>query len=467
MSFDYRELLSEKISKREHLYNKYLNAQLLKVLKTIDFDVTYVKGTGCYIQDENANRYLDFLSGFGVFALGRNHPIVKENLIAALNDDLPNLVQMEASVMPAMLAEKLVSLLQTESKGSPRLTKVFFTNSGAESIESAIKFARAYTNKNRLVYFNHAFHGLTTGALALNGSEEFKTGFGNLLESTMVEFGSIGSVEKELRRMDVAAVVIEPIQGKGVFEANLDFYKELSQVCKRYSALLVVDEVQSGIGRTGKWFCFQHYDILPDIVTVSKALSGGFIPVGAMITSKEIFESVYNKMEKAMIHSSTFGQNHLAMVAGLATLNVIEQENIIDNVNQTGGYLIDRLRELQTRAEIIKEVRGRGLMVGIEFKEPRSLVAKSRFKLLETAKKGLFSQLIVGPLYSKHRILTQVAGENMNIIKLLPPLIVTKKEIDYFMDAFEDVLLDAQNSSALMIDFGKKLIRGAKEFRQI
>jgi acetylornithine/succinyldiaminopimelate/putrescine aminotransferase len=461
MSFDFRDLLSSKITKRESLYNKYLNAQLLKVLKTIDFDVTYVKGSGCYLEDINSNRYLDFLSGFGVFALGRNHPVIRDNLIAALNEDLPNLVQMEASVMPALLAEKLVALVNSD------LTKVFFTNSGAESVESAIKFSRAYTKRNKIVYFNHAFHGLTTGALALNGSSEFKLDFGNLIDTKMAEFGSIASVEKELRSQDVAAVIIEPIQGKGVFEATPEFYLELSEICRRYSTLLIADEVQTGIGRTGKWFCFQHYGIKPDIVTVSKALSGGYVPVGAMITTKEIFESVYNKMEKAMIHSSTFGQNHLAMVAGLATLHTIEDENIIDNVIETGDYLIQRLRDLQMTSEIIKEVRGRGLMVGIEFKEPKSLVAKGRFKLLESAKKGLFSQLIVGPLFSKHRILTQVAGENMNIIKLLPPLIATVQEIDQFMYAFEDVLDDAVNSSSLMIDFGRKLIKGAKEYRQI
>jgi acetylornithine/succinyldiaminopimelate/putrescine aminotransferase len=471
MSFDFRELLNSKIDKRESLYNRYLNSQLLKVLKTIDFDVTYTKGYGCYLEDLNSNRYLDFLSGFGVFALGRNHPVVKQNLIAAINEDLPNLVQMEASVMPALLAEKLVEVVNAfpvkQSGTNSSLTKVFFTNSGAESVESAIKFAKAFTKKDRIIYFNHAFHGLTTGAISVNGSNEFKTGFGKLLNTTMVEFGSVGAVEKELRAADVAAVIIEPIQGKGVFEAQLDYYIELEEICRKYSTLLIADEVQTGLGRTGKWFCFQHYGINPDIVTVSKALSAGFIPVGAMICSKEIFDSVYSKMERAMVHSSTFGQNHLAMVAGLTVLNVIEEENILENVNTVGSYLNEKLTIIKDETDIIKEVRQRGLIVGIEFKEPKSFIAKSRFKLLESAKKGLFSQLIVGPLFSKHKILTQVAGENMNIIKLLPPLIVNKEQVDYFIEAFKDVIEDAGSSSTLMFDFGKKLVKGAKEYRQI
>ncbi len=204
-------------------------------------------------------------------------------------------------------------------------------------------------------------------------------------------------------------------------------------------------------------WAYEHYGLQPDVITISKALSGGYIPVGATLCSAAVFDRVYSKMERAVVHSTTFGRNQLAMVAGLATLQVMDDEGIVQRAEQTGAALREALAPLVARYELLHEVRGLGLMVGLVFGEPESLRLRSRWKMLESARKGLFSQLVVGPLFTRHRILTQVAADNVNIVKLLPPLIAGQEEVDYFVGALDDVLADAHRNSALIFEFGKTL----------
>jgi acetylornithine/succinyldiaminopimelate/putrescine aminotransferase len=200
----------------------------------------------------------------------------------------------------------------------------------------------------------------------------------------------------------------------------------------------------------------QHYGLVPDIITTSKALSGGYVPVGAMISSTAVSDSVYSSMERALVHSSTFKNNQLAMVAGLATLSVIEDEQLVEKARVTGELFETALAPLVERHEVFQEVRGKGLMIGLVFGAPSSPRARAKFRLLEAAHKGLFSQLIVGPLFQRHGILTQVAGDSMNVVKLLPPLICGKEEVDYFVDALDDVLKDVSRNS-LIFEFGRTL----------
>ena len=262
--------------------------------------------------------------------------------------------------------------------------------------------------------------------------------------------------EAELRHRDVAAYLVEPIQGKGVHLAAPEYWQAVETLCHSHGTLLICDEVQTGLGRTGKLWAHEHYGIAPDIITVSKALSGGYIPVGAMISSTAISDSVYSSMERAVVHSSTFKNNQLAMVAGLATLSVIDDEGLVDRARRTGEAFDRALAPLLERHEVFHAVRGKGLMIGLVFGRPAAKVARARFRLLETAHKGLFSQLIVGPLFQRHGILTQVAGDRMNVVKLLPPLICGQEEVDYFAEALDDVLGDA-NRSSMIYDFGKTL----------
>ena len=456
MSFDLESLVDARRGLNFKLHQEFLNPQLARVLKTLGMDRYYERGEGCYLIDREGERYLDFLSGFGVYALGRSHPVVKKALHDALDMDLPNLVQLDCALLPGLLAEALVGRLH-EGIG-----RVFFSNSGAEAVEAAIKFSRYATGRPRVLYADHAFHGLTNGALSLNGGKEFRDGFGPLLPGCdSVGFGDLAALERELARGDVAAFVVELIQGKGVYLAPEEYWTAAEQLCRKHGTLFVADEVQTGLGRTGKMWAYEHYGLRPDLVTVSKALSGGYVPIGATACSVEVFDRVYSKMERAVVHSTTFGRNQLAMVAGLATLQTIDDEDIVERARLSGEAFEKALTPLVDKYELFHEVRGKGLMIGLVFGEPSSLRLKSRWKMLEGARKGLFSQLIVGPLFNRHRILTQVAADNVNIVKLLPPLVCGQEEIDHFVDALDDVLNDAHRNSSLVFEFGKTLAKSA------
>lgn len=455
MSFELRDVLERRAGEQLALYGRNVNPQLVRVLKTIGFDRQYVRAAGCYLYDAGGARYLDFLAGFGVFGLGRSHPVVKKALHDALDADLASLVQLDTPLLAGVLAEELLKRLH------PGMGRVFFTSSGAEAVEAALKFSRYATKRRRIVYCDHAFHGLTYGALSVNGGKEFRKGFGPYLPGVdEVPFGDADALEKALRSRDVAAFVVEPIQGKGVNVAPRAYWDAVQELCHRYGTLLVVDEVQTGLGRTGRLWAHEHWGLVPDVVTVSKALSGGYVPVGAMVCSTEVSDSVYSSMERALVHSSTFKNNTLAMVAGLATLQTIDDEDLVDRARVTGDAMAKALAPLLDRHDLFQLVRGEGLMVGLVFGEPSGGGARARFKLLELAHKGLFSQLVVGPLFQRHRILTQVAGDSMNVVKLLPPLVAGQDEVDLFVEALDDVLTSARKSSAL-VSLATTLTRGA------
>ncbi len=456
MGFELEKLLAEREGENFRLHQMYMNPQMPKVLKTIGMDRFYARGEGCYLYDRAGEKYLDFLAGFGVFALGRSHPTVKKALHDAIEADLPNMVQMDCALLPGLLAEELVG------RAHAGIERCFFTNSGAEANEAAIKFARYATRRPRVLYADHAFHGLTYGALSLNGGKEFREGFGPLLPGCdEVPFGDAEALERELRRQDVAAFVVEPIQGKGVNVASEEYWHAAAAACRRHGTLLVADEVQTGLGRTGKLWCHQHYGIEPDMITVSKALSGGMVPVGAMLCSAQIYDKVFDTMDRVLVHSSTFKSNQLAMVAGLATLQAIDEEEIVERARRTGEHFEKALAPLVDKYELFHLVRGKGLIIGLVFGEPKSLTLKARWRMMETARRGLFSQLIVVPLFHRHRILTQVAGDNMNVVKLLPPLIAGEEEVEYFVGALDDVLADAHRNSGLLFEFGKTLVKSA------
>jgi len=454
MPFDVARTFAERSGENFALHERFMNPQLARTLRTLGFDRNYVRAEGSYLYDDAGQQYLDFLSGFGVYALGRSHPAIKAALHQALDLDLPNMIQMDCALLPGLLAEQLVG------RTHPGIRRVFFCNSGAESVEAAIKFSRHSTGRSKILYAEHAFHGLTTGALALNGGKEFRKGFGTLLETAAVPFGDLAALEQQLRGNDVAAFIVEPIQGKGVYCAPAEYWRAAQALCRKHGTLLVTDEVQTGLGRTGRFFCHEHWGLEPDIITISKALSGGFVPIGAMLTTEKVFASVYDSMEDALKHSTTFGRNQMAMVAGLATLAAFDDEDLIGRAERTGADLQDKLRGLAEKYELIKDIRGIGLMVGIEFGEPQSKSAARRFRTLERLRTGMFSQMVVVPLFHRHRIITQVAADNVNIIKLLPPLISGPAEVDYFVAALDDVMADAQRGSGLTVEFGRTMARG-------
>jgi ornithine--oxo-acid transaminase len=436
---------------RFSLHKHRLNEQMVRVLKTIGYDVGFCKGRGQYLYDRADNRYLDLLSGFGVFALGRNHPAIRAALKSVLDADLPNLVQMDVSTLAGILADRLLALV-------PHLDKVFFANSGAESVEAAIKFARAATGRSGIAYCSHAFHGLTFGALSLNGDETFRRGFEPLLpDCVCVPFNDLGALDRALSGRRMAAFVVEPIQGKGVILPDDDYLKGAEQLCRRYETLFVADEIQTGIGRTGKFLAGEHWGIEPDMVLLAKALSGGHVPIGAVLMRKGIHDKVFNRMDRAVVHGSTFAKNDLAMAAGIATLEVMRTEKLIENAARTGERLRRDLSALVGGYELLKDVRGKGLMIGVEFGAPGSLKLKASWNMLETASKGLFCQLITIPLFKQHKILTQVAGHASHTIKLIPPLVIDDADCDWIVRAFDDVIADSHRLGAVW-SLGKTLV---------
>jgi ornithine--oxo-acid transaminase len=458
-STDLIGLAAARENERFALHSKYLNEMWVRVLKTIGYDVGFTRGVGPYLYDRAGDRYIDLLSGYGVFAVGRNHPKIRDALIGVLNGELANLAQFDVSVLAGVLAERLLEY-------APWLDKAFFANSGAEAVEAAIKFARHATGRSAIVHCSHSFHGLSYGALSLNGDAIFKKGFGPLLsDAREVPFDDLAALEEALRGRDVAAFFIEPIQGKGVNIPHDDYLKGVSDLCRKYGTLFVADEIQTGVGRTGKFLAIDHYAVEPDMVLLAKALSGGHVPVGVVLTRKWIFDNVFDRMDRAVVHGSTFSKNDMAMAAGLATLDVLKQERMIENAAAKGERLLAAFRKMALGYELISDVRGKGLMIGIEFGPPKSLMLKATWNLLETANSGLFGQLICIPLFKDHKLLTQVAGHGNPTIKLLPALTLSDADCDWIETAFDAVIADAHKAPSAVWSLGKTLAEHAIKAR--
>ncbi len=429
------DLLESRAGEAMALNQRHLNPKLGRVVHTLGFDREWVQGRGAYLIDRAGDAYLDLLSGYGVFSLGRNHPHVKDQLQRVLEADTPSLPQLGVSTLAGVLAEELIA-------HSPApLDAVLLTNSGTESVEAAIKLARAAQGRPRIIYCERGFHGLTMGAVSINGNAEFRERFGPFVpDCAAVPFGDLEALERELTRGDVAAFIVEPVQGKGVFLAPDGYLRGAQDLCHRAGALLVIDEVQTGLSRTGRFLALEHWGVEPDIVTLAKALSGGYVPVGALLASRKVFDATFDSMERSVVHGSTFGGGDLAAAAALATLAVIERERLTERAAELGELLLNLTRPLVDEFEIVREVRGLGLIWAIELGPPSGRAARRLWEAVERRQPGLFAQMVTVPLFHEHRILTQVAGHHMNIVKALPPLVIEEDDVARFAAALREVL---------------------------
>jgi ornithine--oxo-acid transaminase len=435
--FDLKALLDGRSGDDHDRWARTINPQFVRVLRTIGFDRTWARGEGAYLFDDDGNRYLDMLGGFGMVNVGRNNPRVRAALAQFLELETPGAVQLGVTALPGLLAEALLARVPA------RLERCLFTSTGTEAVEAALKLGRAATKRPRVISADHAFHGLTLGSLSANGNPEFTDRFQPLLPGfERVPFGDLGALEEQLRREDVAVFLIEPVQGKG---NNLppDGYLEGAQaLCRTYGTLFCVDEVQTGFGRTGKMFAFEHWGLEPDLVPVAKSLSGGYVPVGALLMSRAVHEAVFDSMEHAVSHGSTFAPNELAMVAGLATLHELDEQQLVERSARLGEKLLELTRPFADEFDVVREVRGLGLMWAIEFAEPSS--GSLSWRLVERMQSGLFAQLVVAPLFARYRILSQVAGHKLVVIKVLPPLVVTDADVEYFVDSLHSAIKRAR-----------------------
>jgi ornithine--oxo-acid transaminase len=425
-------------------YNDYVNPQWVTLLNLLGMNVEYERCLGCELFTKDGRRVLDFLSGYCVHNIGHNHPYI----IQALKDEMdrcgPAMLQSHVSEIAGDLARRLCELAGGE------LEKVSFGSSGSESVEAAIKFARATTGRAEIIYAKSSFHGLTTGALSLMNDAFWREGFGPLLPDTHgVPFGDIAALETAVASKHHAAFIIEPLQAEsGIHVPARAYLQQAQELCRRTGTLFVLDEVQTGMYRTGTFLAAHQFDVQPDMVVLAKALSGGLIPVSAVLMTNKIYHAVYSSLKRAIVHTSTFSENSLSMRAGLAALDVLQDEQLGPRALHLGELFRAKLRRELAGFEIVNEVRGMGLLSGIEFVPPKKLAFRVLYGAFHKIHPAMFGQIVVMRMFREKGILTQICGNNFMVLKAAPPLMVTSEQLDEFVEAIRDVVEMAQTSLA-------------------
>jgi ornithine--oxo-acid transaminase len=432
----------------DETYSEHVNPQWVRLLSLLEMNVRYTRCVGAELFTSDGDRILDFLSGYCVHNLGHNHPSV----IAALHEELdrcgPAMLQSHVPELAGELAAKLCRL------AGGRLEKVYFCSSGSEGVETIIKFARLFTKRSGLLYCTGAFHGLTCGALSLMADSTWAQGFAPLLPGAeSVPLANLAELETKLATKKFAAFVVEPVQSEaGVRVPPADYLRGAQALCKKYGTLFVLDEVQTGLYRTGSFLAAHHWALDPDMVVLAKALSGGLVPSGAVLMSDEIYESVYSSLGRSIIHTSTYSENGLAMRAGLATLQTLQDEDLGKSSEMMGRLLRQSLTDALSGYEMVAEVRGLGLLNGIEFRRPESWQLRVPFEAFRKIHEGMFGQIIVGKLFREHNFLTQMCGNNFMVLKAAPPLMVSEQQIADFVRAVKTVVEEVHSSSSFWMD---------------
>ncbi len=425
------EALSFKKNKVGENYSEYINSSFVQMLSLLQFNKHFVRASGVSVWDEDGNEYYDFLGAYGALSLGHNPPEVWD----AVNKvkDMPNLLQAAVNNLPGALAHNLAVI--TPGK----LKKSFFCNSGAEAVEGALKLAKIASGKHRIIYCKDSFHGKSAGALSVTGRGKYQKPFGPLVpDCEAVPFGDLDRLEDKLKEGGVAAFIVEPVQGEGgIIIPPAGYLKGVRELCTKYDAYFVADEVQTGFGRTGRMFACEYEDVAPDIMCLAKSLGGGVVPIGAYIATDEIWKKGYGTQEKCMLHTSTFGGNQVAMAAGMAAIKNILDNDLPHQAEEKGKYFLGKLSKLKDKSPLVKDVRGKGLMLGIEFNQQEGLLSKTPIGKLSEEFTG---SLIAGELQNRYHIITAYTLNNPNVIRLEPPLIVTKEQMDSVVDALNDIL---------------------------
>lgn len=426
------------------VYAERVNPQWVRLLDLLQMNVRYERCVGAELFTTDGHRIVDFLSGYCVHNVGHNHPDVVQALREELARCGPAMIQTHVADLAAELADKLCA------RAGGRLNKAFFSSSGSEGVEAAIKFARAHTRRAGILAAEHAFHGLTCGSLSLMSDGFWREGFGPLLpETSIVPFGSIEALEGELKSKRFAAFIVEPIQSEaGVRIPDQAYLRSAETLCRRYGTLFVLDEVQTGMYRTGAFLAAHQFGVEPDMVVLAKALSGGLVPVGAVLMSDDVCNSVYSSLPRAFVHTSTFSENSLAMRAALATLEVLERDALGQRAMKAGDYLREQLITALAEFDMVKEVRGMGLLMGIEFQAPRQLRLRVPFEAFGAIHGGMFGQILVMRLFRDFGFLTQVCGNNFMVLKVAPPLVVENEQMNAFVAAVRHVVELANSPGA-------------------
>jgi ornithine--oxo-acid transaminase len=438
---DLNQVLCDASDEATEAHARHGNLAFVELLEATGNRVDCIRGAGPYLWDRSGRRILDCMAGYGAIAIGRGHPIVTDALRQCLDGASATWVRWELAPLVGRAAKELAKATDGRAR------RVFFTNSGTEAMEAAIKYARRATGRHGLLAWEGAFHGLTCGALSLNGSAELREGFGPLLPgAALVPFGDLDALERALARRDIAAMVVEPIQGKTLRALEPVQLREVQRLCARAGTLLVADEVQTGCGRTGSFLACQADGVDPDIVLLSKALSGGAVPVGAMLMTDEVADAVHPSLDRAIIHSSTFHEGQLAMVAVLATLKVIHEDDLVQRSARLGALLRHRCERACAGHPAFGGFLGRGLMAGLQVDVDR-VPSLSALPWVGPAIRPLIGQALVNTLLRRHGVLAQVTGAHSPVLKLLPPMVIDERDIDHLAPALEQSIGALQDGS--------------------
>jgi ornithine--oxo-acid transaminase len=429
-------------------YRRFVNPEWVRLLGLLGMNVKYRRCLGTELFTEDGRVLLDFLSGYCVHNTGHNHPYIVRALMEELAGNGPAMLQSHVAYSAGTLAERLTSLV------GGRLRKVHFCSSGSEGVETVIKFARVSTGRTGFVYAKGAFHGLTCGALSLMGDPFWRDGFGPMLPETHeVPFGDLRALEAVLSSRRIAALVLEPLQGEaGIVPPPSGYLAGAERLCGKFGTLFVLDEVQTGMGRTGTFITGHREGVQPDMVVLAKALSGGLVPVAAVLMRDDIYTAVHGSLKKAIVHTSTYSENGLAMRAGLATLDVLRDEELTARAERLGVDLRAQLTSRLSRFEMVEQVRGLGLLNGIVMRPPTSLRLRVPFQTFRTIHPGMFGQMLVMRLFQQHNILSQICGNNFMVLKVAPPLVVTEAQLEQYLDAIEAVMEAIHTSSSFWSD---------------
>jgi ornithine--oxo-acid transaminase len=446
----------DKSSNRTSNYKGYVNPQWVALLNLLGMNVEYERCLDCELFTKDGRRVLDFLSGYCVHNTGHNHPCI----IRALKDEMdrcgPAMLQSHVPEIAGDLARRLCELAGGE------LEKVCFGSSGSEGVEAAIKFARATTGRAGIVYAKSSFHGLTAGALSLMSDAFWREGFGPLLpDAHGVPYGDTAALENAVASKRHAAFIVEPLQAEGGIHVPTPAYLQNAQeLCRRTGTLFILDEVQTGMYRTGTFLAAHQFDLQPDMVVLAKALSGGLVPVSAVLMTNKIYDAVYSSLKRAIVHTSTFSENSLSMRAGLATLDVLQDEQLGERALHLGEAFRAKLRRELAAFDMVNEVRGMGLLNGIEFVPPKKLAFRTLYEAFNKIHPAMFGQIVVMRMFREKGILTQICGNNFMVLKAAPPLTVTAGQLDEFVEAIRDVVEMAQTSPTFWTE-GLAVVRRA------
>ena len=408
------------------LNREFVNESLVDLISSYKLPRRFVRADGIQLWDEQGNEYLDFLCSYGALALGHNHPEVFEAVDAVRQ--LPNFFV----VAPGALAGALASSLAAIAPGN--LQRSFFCNSGSEAVEGALKLARAATGRSRIIAAHEGFHGKSIGALSATGHAPFRKPYEPLLADVRhIPFGDAEALAEALERQQTAAVILEPIQGPaGIVVPPKGYLKDARDLCSQHGALLILDEIQTGLGRTGKMFACEHDDVVPDVICLSKGLSGGVYPIGAYITTDEVWRKAYGTKKTATLHTSTFGGNTFACAAALAAISITVRDDLPSRADELGEKFRSDLAGIANRSDLLKGVRGKGLMVGLDFHQTSNPVTR-----------GLRNQaaaMVSVQMMQRHRILSLYTFTNASVVRLAPPLTVEQQYLDRYLEALDEVL---------------------------